>query len=308
MDYTLHQLKVFLSVAEYKSVTKAAQNLHLTQPAVSIQLKKLQDQFDIPLVEVIGRQLYITEFGQEIVLAAKRILKEVSIIDNTTRAYKGFMVGHLKFSIVSTGKYVMPFFLTDFSGIHPEVELVMDVTNKATVLKSLEKNEIDFALVSVLPVFPQVNRIQLMKNELYLVRKYQGDNRGLLKGADLEHLPLIYREKGSATRLAMEEFISKHNIPKRKTFELTSNEAVKQAVIAGLGYSIMPLIGIKNEIADKQLEIIPIRHLPITTQWNLIWLKDKKPSPIAQAYLEFIKEQKNQVIIDHFKWYEEYDG
>lgn len=308
MDYTLHQLKVFLSVAEHKSVTKAAQNLHLTQPAVSIQLKKLQEQFDIPLVEVIGRQLYVTEFGEEIVVAAKRILKEVSDIKNTTLAYKGFMVGQLKFSIVSTGKYVMPFFLKEFSSIHPEVELVMDVTNKAMVLKSLEKNEIDFALVSVLPEFPKVHRIELMKNELYLVRKYQKEGSGLLKGTDLDHLPLIYREQGSATRLAMEEFIAQHNIPKRKTFELTSNEAVKQAVIAGLGYSIMPLIGLKNEIINKELEIIPIKHLPIITYWNLIWLKDKKPSPMAKAYLDFIENQKHEITKTYFQWYEDYRG
>lgn len=307
MNYTLHQLKVFLKVSEKQSITKAAYELHLTQPAVSIQLKKLQEQFDIPLIEVIGRQLYVTDFGQEIALASQRILDEVQEIKNKTLAYKGLLVGQLKISIVSTGKYVMPYFLSDFLQENPGVELTMDVSNRTKVLENIEKNEVDFALVSLLPEYIQINNVPLMQNKLYLTRKYNKKVQGKSKYTkSLEKIPLIYRENGSATRQAMESFIASHKISLNKSIELTSNEAVKQAVIAGLGYSVMPLIGIKNELLNQDLEIVSIKGLPITTHWNLIWLKDKNLSPIASAYLAFIEQNKASVIEEHFKWYDEW--
>ena len=162
MNYTLHQLNVFLTVAEHGSITKAAEALHLTQPAVSIQLKNLQDQFDIPLTEVLGRQLYITDFGKEIVEASQNIINEVQVINQKLITFKDQIAGKLKISVVSTGKYIMPYFLTDFLQENPGVELKMDVTNKASVVSSLEKNEVDFSLVSIPPQRLALERITLM--------------------------------------------------------------------------------------------------------------------------------------------------
>ncbi|MDW7691701.1 LysR family transcriptional regulator [Flammeovirgaceae bacterium SG7u.111] len=265
MNYTLHQLTIFLKVAEKQSITRAADELHLTQPAVSIQLKNLQDQFDIPLFEVIGRQLYITDFGKEIVASSQKIISEVNEIKNKSLAYKGLLAGQLKISVVSTGKYVMPYFLSDFTKLHAGVQLTMDVTNKSMVIESLEKNEVDFALVSVLPAHMSVKRIELMENKLFMTRKFEEGSSKSIRLKTLEKTPLIFREWGSATRQAMETFISKSGIAHQKSIELTSNEAVKQAVIAGLGYSVMPLIGIKNQLMNKELEIIPVKGLPIIT-------------------------------------------
>ncbi|MEO9967946.1 MAG: LysR family transcriptional regulator [Reichenbachiella sp.] len=304
MNYTLHQLKVFLKVAEKMSITKASEELHLTQPAVSIQLKNFQDQFEIPLIEVIGKQVYVTDFGKEIVDSSKKIIEEVAEIKNKTLAFKGFLTGQLKLSIVSTGKYVMPFFLTDFVHKHRGVSLAMDVTNKATVIKDLETNKIDFALVSVLPENLQVKRIELMENKLYMVRKYNEATKSkLMHTKTMEKTPFIFREKGSATHQAMELFIKSHKIPINKTIQLTSNEAVKQALLADLGYSIMPLIGLKNELNNNQLEIVSVKGLPIKTHWNLVWLKEKRLSPIAEAYLAFLQENKSAIIENHFDWY-----
>ncbi|WP_346210577.1 LysR substrate-binding domain-containing protein [Gelidibacter algens] len=126
--------------------------------------------------------------------------------------------------------------------------------------------------------------------------------KGLSRKKLFEEVPLIYREQGSATRNAMELFISNNNFSVRKTIELTSNEAVKQAVLSGLGCSIMPLIGIRNELRNKELQILPVEGLPISTEWNLIWLKSKKLSPAALAYLEFLKEEKDRVIGEQFAW------
>ncbi|MBK8492888.1 MAG: LysR family transcriptional regulator [Saprospirales bacterium] len=305
MNYTLHQLQVFLKVTQTQSITKAAVELNLTQPAVSIQLKNFQDQFDIPLTEVIGRQLYVTDFGKEIAEAAENILNEVNAINYKTMAFKGYVTGRLKISVVSTGKYVMPYFLSDFLKLNQGVELQLDVTNKSRVLESLEKNEVDFSLVSILPEQLQVDNLELMQNKLYLVSntERQFEKKHYDKKI-LEELPLIYREPGSGTRSLMEKFIRENNLAVEKKIELTSNEAVKQAVIAGLGSSIMPLIGIKNELKNGDLQIIPVKGFPVESKWNLIWQKSKKFSPAANAFLRFLEKEKDQIIQSRFDWYE----
>lgn len=307
MNYTLNQLQVFYTIAQTGSVTKAAEELHLTQPAVSIQLRNFQAQFDIPLTEVIGRNIYLTDFGKEIAAAAGAILNQVNAINYKSHAYKGELIGKLKISIVSTGKYVMPYFLSGFIRQHPGVELVMDVTNKAKVIQSLENNKVDFSLVSILPDKLSVEKIDLLKNKLFLV----GNTTDVLPDASgdkniFKELPLIFREAGSGTRQTMQSFIQKNNITVLKKLELETNEAVKQAVMSGLGYSIMPLIGIKNELKNKELQIIPIKGLPIKTTWSLIWLKGKNHSLVASALLDYIKEEKQNIIKDKFSWYEQY--
>ena len=307
MKYTLNQLQIFLKIVQTQSVTKASEGLHLTQPAVSIQLKNFQEQFDIPLTEVVGRKIYITDFGLEIAEAAENIINQVYAINYKTLAYKGQLTGRLKISVVSTGKYVMPYFLNSFMQQHFGIELMMDVTNIDKVVKSLENNEVDFALVSILPTTLNIEKLDLLQNKLYLVgsaiTKFKNgiDTKEIFKD-----LPLIFREKGSGTRQTMESFIERNNLSVLKKMELTSNEAVKQALLAGFGYSIMPLIGIKNELNNTELQIIPIKGLPITTTWSLIWLKGKKHSPVATSFLEYLKKDKSQIVHDKFSWYEQY--
>jgi DNA-binding transcriptional LysR family regulator len=307
MNYTLSQLQIFLKITQTSSITRASEELNLTQPAVSIQLKNFQDQFKIPLTEVIGRKLFVTEFGKEIASAIENILNEVSKIDHKTLAFSGKLSGKLKIAVVSTGKYVMPFFLSKFIKDNDGVDLLLDVTNKAKVIDSLAKNEIDFALVSVLPNNLQIEKIELLKNKLFLVgnNEYKTNKKKVDKKM-LEKFSLIYREEGSATRTIMEKFIAKNSLSVRKKIELTSNEAIKQALLAGLGVSVMPLIGIRNELRDKTLQIIPTIGLPIATTWNLIWLKGKKFSPVAENFINYIKKEKSNIVKEHFKWSEEF--
>lgn len=309
MNYTLHQLQVFLKVTQTQSITKAAEELFLSQPAVSIQLKNFQDQFEIPLTEVVGRKLYVTEFGKEIAFAAENILNEVYAINYKTLAYKGQLSGRLRISVVSTGKYVMPYFLTDFLHLHEGIELVLDVTNRSKVMDSLEKNEVDFSLLSVLPEKSMLENEPLLPNQLYFVAssKYQLPSLDAEQPEKLlNHIPFIYREHGSSTRLLMEQYIELNKLPIRKRIELTSNEAVKQAVIAGLGCSIMPLIGIKNELLNGELCILPLGGFPITSTWNLVWMKRKNFSPVAKAFLYYIQKNKSYIIANHFIWFEQF--
>lgn len=307
MNYTLNQLQIFLKIVQTQSVTKASAELHLTQPAVSIQLKNFQNQFDIPLTEVVGRKIYITDFGREIAEAAEKIINQVYAINYKTLAYKGQLTGRLKISVVSTGKYVMPYFLTNFMQQHDGIELMMDVTNKNKVVESLENNEVDFALVSILPNTLNIEKLDLLQNKLYLVGSAKKKlNKALSAQEIFKDLPLIFREKGSGTRQTMESFFERNNISVLKKMELTSNEAVKQSLLAGLGYSIMPLIGIKNELHNNELQIIPIKGLPIKTTWSLIWLKRKKHSPVSESFLAYLKKEKSQIVNDEFSWYEQF--
>jgi DNA-binding transcriptional LysR family regulator len=307
MNYTLHQLHVFLKITQTKSITRAAEELHLTQPAVSIQLRNFQDQFEIPLTEIIGRQLYVTDFGKEIAIAADTILNEVHAINYKTMAFKGQLSGRLKLAVVSTGKYVIPYFLSDFLKTNTSVELEMDVNNKTKVIKALKNNEVDFALVSVLPKDLAIESEVLLENKLVLIGSTTLESSVKKAIPDvLYNSPLLFREIGSATRMAMEGYISQKKIQSKMAIQLTSNEAVKQAVIAGLGISIMPIIGLKNELDNKQLKIITSSGLPLTTNWRLIWLKGKKMSPVGTAFLSFIQKEKEVIIAEKFSWIANY--
>lgn len=307
MNYTLNQLQIFLKVVQTQSVTKAADELHLTQPAVSIQLRNFQEQFEIPLTEIIGRRIYITAFGREVAESVENILDQVQAINFKTMDYKGQLSGRLNICTVSTGKYVLPYFISDFLKIHPGIELIMDVTNKNKVAASLKTNEVDFALVSKPPKTIQTEQIDLLQNKLFLVGK---NSISIEKDQTLKNffktLPLIFREPGSGTRQIMENFIDKNDIKVYKKMELTSNEALKQAILAGFGYSIMPLIGIKRELLSKELHIIPIDGLPIKSTWQLIWQKGKKHGPISLSLIKFIEKEKDNIIKDLFSWQENY--
>jgi DNA-binding transcriptional LysR family regulator len=307
MNYTLNQLRIFLKVVQTESITKASEELHLTQPAVSIQLRNFQEQFEIPLTEIIGKKIFITDFGREIGEAAESILNEVYAINHKVNAYKGHLTGRLKISVASTGKYVIPYILSPFLKKYQNIELMLDVTNKTKVIESLIKNEVDFALVSVIPEKMNFQKIKLMPNKLFLVgNKEKTFNPVSNDKSILESIPLIFREEGSATRDAMEKYIDKIQLTGVKKMEFVSNETIKQAIIAGLGYSIMPMIGLRNELSNDQLQIIPMDGLPICTDWYLIYLENKKLSPIAKAFVDFIETEKENIIEENFSWVEKY--
>jgi DNA-binding transcriptional LysR family regulator len=300
MNYTLHQLHIYLKVVRNRSITGAAEELNLTQPAVSIQLKNFQKQFDQPLTEVINRRLHITEFGRQVSVMAEKILVEAAVLQQHHKMMRDQLKGRLRISVVSTGKYVMPYFLSGFMAKHQGVELSMDVTNKTKVTSHLQLNETDLALISVIPAHLKLKKISLMDNKLYLICKPGMEKKILKKKTD--PITWIYREQGSATRYAMEHFISKSGMATNRLIELSTNEAVKQAVMAGLGYAIMSATAIKNEIALNQICIIPIKGLPIIQEWKLIWLAEKKLSPVTEAFIRYIQEHKKDIIEKDFAW------
>lgn len=308
MNITLHQLKVFTVIVDKKSVTKASEALNMTQPAVSIQLKNLQDQFDIALTEVIKRRIYITDFGNELYQIAERVLAEMETVNYKARGFAGALSGKLKLSVVSTGKYVLPHFLSGFLKANPGVDLRMDVTNRSKVIKSLQDNEVDLSLVSVLPQQVEVMQEIIMPNKWYLVspREYTVASQHKQDKSVFKNIPLIYREEGSGTRYIMQQYFRQANIIPTVSLELSSDEAVKQAVIAGLGFSVLSILSLKNELKQKEVKIIPIKGLPLLSNWRLIWLKKKKLSTVAQAYLDYVRKEKAAIYKTNFSWIERY--
>ena len=307
MNYTLNQLNIFLKVVQNESITKAAQELFLSQPAVSIQLKNFQDQFDIPLTQVVNRKLFVTDFGREVALTAEKILNEVNEMNFKTATFKGKISGTLKVSVVSTGKYVIPYFLSDFLQKYPDIDLQLDVSNKSKITSDLINNTVDVSLLSTLPESLNVERISLMSNCLHLVSGRPMPHIKSIKNLP-QDLPFIFREEGSATRKAMEDYVQKNGLSVNKKLVLTSNEAVKQAVMANIGISIMPIIGIRNELKTGQLFSLPLEGLPIVSEWNLVWIKGKRMFPAAQAFIDYLTTEKQSIIQNHFAWADEYSA
>lgn len=302
MNITLHQLKAFQAVAKYQSITKAAEAMNMTQPAVSIQIKNLQEQFSVPLTEIIGKQIHITEFGQELVDTAERIFSEMNSIETRMLELKGLLGGKIRISSVSTGKYIIPYLMSDFMKIHPHVDISLEVSNRYSVIAHLQDNDTDLALVSLLPEDLDLENISIAENNWHLACAFDKVDlyKQEIENGNWSKVPMILREKGSGTRTMMEKFFSERNIPLESKMELATNEAVKQAVMAGLGASVLSNFSMTQELKDKRLAIISYPGFPLKADWRLIWLKQKKHPPAVIAFIRWLGENKSEIFKDHF--------
>ena len=267
---------------------------HLTQPTVSIQFKTFAQQFDFPLIEYRSKQMFLSELGTEVFRRVTQILDYTAALNTLNTSLKDKLTGTLTLSVVSTGKYIMPYLVKTFIDDHPDVDLVMDVDNRLKVIESLEKNSVDFSLVSILPKNLPVETLELIGNDLYLMGSPM--QKKLWEQQNMGQITYLFRERGSSTRSHMEKVLSMIKVKPNKKVELTSNETIKQSVIAGLGISVMPVIGIKRELNDGTVVIIPHTKLPIKTNWNLIWRQQKELSPVASAFLKHLEDHKESIL------------
>ena len=295
MNYTLNQLRVFKSIVDTGSITRAAEALNLTQPAVSIQLKNFQREFDAPLTETIHKKLYITAYGREVAETVESLLQVAETLGKTSSHNTDQLRGKLRISVVSTGKYVIPYFLTDFLKQHPGIELVLDVSNKQGVLRDLQSNAVDLSLVSTLPRNLELESLALLKNELVLV----GSSHFALPKARsqydlLSKLTLIFREEGSATHSAMQDFLDRNELVVHRKIQLTSNEAVKQAVMAGLRVGRVGTSSVRYEVAlfadDGRL------NEPCAARGHFVHVyvdrHSRRPRPLSPAFLAVLETLK----------------
>jgi LysR family transcriptional regulator, low CO2-responsive transcriptional regulator len=302
MNITLHQLKAFQAVSKFQSITKAAEAMSMTQPAVSIQLKNLQEQFEVPLTEIIGKRIHITEFGQELVDTADRIFGEIGQIEEKMLELKGLLGGKIRISAVSTGKYIIPYLMADFMKLHPHVEISLEVSNRYNVLAHLQENTTDLALVSLWPEELDLESIHLAENKWYLACSPEKKEAyaSVIQEGKWGKVPFLLREKGSGTRTMMEKFFQERDIHVESNLELATNEAVKQAVMAGLGASLLSNFSMAQEIKEGRISLLELPGLPLKADWKLIWLKQKKHSPAVKAFIRWLSENRKKVLSTHF--------
>ncbi len=293
MKYTLHQLEIFVRLSRTLSVTQTAEELNLSQPAVSIQLKNFQTHFPLPLTEIVHKRLYLTEFGRSVAKKAEDVLRSTQGVNQCLADYQGEISGTLRLSTVSTGKYIAPYLLAPFAHSNPSVDISLSVSNKAQVMAQLAANEVDLALISLKPDM-RLAEFPVMDNEFVLVGATPPSSGEVWSPDRLGSISLLFREPGSATRQMMERYIQQHGINVKMRLELSSNEAIKQSILAGLGYSIMPKVSILSDLEQRNLFIQPVRGLPIRSYWSLVWPEGKNLSPQAQEFIESVKRNLHE--------------
>ncbi len=297
-NVTLRQLKIFEAVARHLSFSRAAEELHLTQPAVSMQVQALEDQAGLPLTEQAGKKVRLTAAGEELARQARSVAEQLREAGEALAALKGVESGRLKIGVVSTAKYFAPSLLAEFRRRHPGVELRLTVNNRGAIVRLLAENEIDLAIMGTPPgefetvakVFAEHPLVFIAAPEHPLADKRRIDPQ------QLANETLLIREPGSGTRGALERFLEEHRVPAGATMELGSNETIKQAVMAGLGLSFISEHTIGLERSVGRLVVLNIRDTPVKRHWRLVYRTDKRLMPAATAFVHFMDSEGSRLI------------
>jgi DNA-binding transcriptional LysR family regulator len=299
MNITLRQLKVFEAVARHLNYTRAAEELFLSQPAVSMQIKQLEDNLGQPLFEKLGKKVYLTDAGKEVYRYSLGITSQLSELQTVMEEMKGLHLGRLTLAVASTANYFVPTLLGVFNERHKGVTVDIDVTNRENLLRALAANTTDFAIMGHPPDGLELAYYPFMENPLVVLAAPDHPLAGQ------RHIPLeklaeetfIMRERGSGTRAARERFFAKHgNITFRKTMEMNSNEAIKQAVQAGLGLGVLSIHTLEVELMLKRLVVLDVDGFPIMRHWYIVHRKGKRFSAIAQAFKDFVLTESETLL------------
>ncbi|MCX7164143.1 MAG: LysR family transcriptional regulator [Betaproteobacteria bacterium] len=297
-NVTLRQLKIFEAVARHLSFSRAAEELHLTQPAVSMQVQALEDQTGLPLTEQAGKKVRLTAAGEEVARQARRIAEQLREAGDALAALKGVEAGCLKIGVVSTAKYFAPSLLAEFRRRHPGVELQLTVNNRGTIVRHLAENSIDLAIMGTPPnEFETVAKIFAEHPLVFIAASghpLAGKRR--IEPQRLAQETLLIREPGSGTRTALERYLAEHGVTAGATMELGSNETIKQAVMAGLGLSFISEHTIGLERAVGRLVKLNVSGTPVNRQWRLVYRTDKRLMPAATAFVSFMDSEGSRLI------------
>ncbi len=293
MHLTLRQLNIFYAVASQLSYTRASEILHLTQPAVSMQVRQLEENIGLPLFEQLGKSLFLTPAGEELVGYCERINHIVNDAENTFNSMKSLSCGKLKITVASTANYFAASLLSAFSHQHKNVQLSLNVTNRDNLLKDLKSNHCDLAIMGKPPLELDVESTVLMENPLVVIAppNHPLSNQKTIPLTTLTQESIVVREKGSGTRSAIERFFDLHGISLNVAAEMSASEAIKQAVAAGLSLGIVSLHTIQLELEANKLVILDVENMPIIRHWYLVHHREKRLSPIALAFQKFLLNQ-----------------
>ena len=298
MHLTLQQLKLFEAVSRNSSYTRAAEELHLTQPAVSIQVKRLQEQVGMPLFEQVGKTISPTNAGRILYQTSVEILKKVSDLDTSIEELKGLVKGPLQISLVSTTKYFMPLLLGHFLQAYPDVEPHLKFTNRARTVEHLIKNQGDFVVMGQTPEESNLQAYPFLENIVVVVAPPDHELAGK-KNITLKELAkhrFVEREPGSGTRQTFDRLMEGHNLKVEPYMELGSSEAIKQAVIAGLGLGVLSRYSLDLELFAEKLVILDVKQFPIKRRWYAVHVKGKQLSLVAQTFLDFIIDDSRGIL------------
>jgi len=298
MNVTFRQLRLLESVARNSSFTRASEELHLTQPAVSTQIKQLEQEVGMPLFEQMGKKIYLTEAGKQVYSFSRGIAQQFRDIESVLDDMKGVKRGNLSLSVTSTGKYFAPYLLAEFIKHHVGVQVHLEVTNREELVTQLQENIPDMAIMGTPPDNLELTAQAFMQNPLVIIAR---PDHPLAKAS---RIPLdrlveenfILRERGSGTRNAVERFFMERGVKLNTSMEMSRNEAIKHAVMAGLGLGIVSLHTLEFELALNRIAILSVEGFPVMKEWYLVYRSGKRMSPIAQAFHDFVLSEANRVV------------
>lgn len=290
MNVTVRMLRVFEAVASHLSFTRAAKELHLSQPAVSMQIKQLEDIVGLPLFEHLGKRVYLTEAGREVFHYARGIGQLLRDMEESVTALRGGARGKLDIAVASTANYFGTRLLATFSRRHGEFTYRLCVTNRQALLQQLQSNEVDLAIMGRPPAELELVAEPFMENPLVVIAAPDHPliGKGTIDLKRLEEETFVVREQGSGTRIAMERFFEQTGITPHTRVELSSNEAIKQAVQAGLGLGVVSVHTLELELETGRLKVLDAEGFPIMRHWYVVFRKGKRLSPIAAAFKDFV--------------------
>lgn len=285
-------------MAQHLSYTRASEALHLTQPAVSMQIKQLEHSVGLPLFEQLGKKVFLTEASNEFSRYAQAITTQLDELEQVVNEMKGLQRGRLTIAVASTANYFAPRLLATFHQQHGEITVSLDVTNREQLLKSLVENRADLVIMGQPPAEMDLVAGRFMDNPLVVIAP---PNHPLVscRHIPLERLPeetFLVREQGSGTRSEVERFFAANRLALSTAMEMSSNEAIKQGVEAGLGLGIVSLHTLGMELALKRLGILDAVNFPIMRYWYIVYRSGKRLSLVAQALQKFVKEESAQLL------------
>jgi DNA-binding transcriptional LysR family regulator len=290
---TLHQLRIYQEVARCLSITRAAENLHLTQPTVSIQMKQLAEHVGLPLLEQVGKRLYLTEAGRELLGVCRQLFDDLARFEMLVSDLQGVKTGQLRLGVITTAKYFIPRLLGAFCERYPGVDVVMKVTNRQRLLQRLENNEDDLYVLGEPPDHGNVWVERFMVNPLVVIAPptHVLAGQSSIPVARLAGEPFLMREQGSGTRRAMESYFREHGCSIRVRMELGSNEAIKQAVAGGLGLAVLSAHTLALEKNTDELAVLDVEGFPLLRHWHVMHPREKRLSVVAKSFLDFLLQE-----------------
>lgn len=293
IHFTLRQLRIFAAAARSQSFTRASQELHLSQPAVSMQIRQLENNIELPLFEQTGRQLFLTDAGRVLYGYVKRLEDVISEADEVLEGMKGLHRGHLRVSVASTANYFVARLLANFSKQYPEVSISLDVTNRERLLKQLADNETDIVIMGEPPTDVDLVAEAFMENPLVAIAAPDHPLAGKHSIAleELAEHRFVQRESASGTRAAITRFFEEHGLTVQPGLEMRSNEAIKQAIEAGLGVGMVSLHTLELELETGRIAVLDVEGLPLIRHWYMVQRQGKRDTPVMRSFHDYVLDQ-----------------